>query len=51
MFAGVSDEEGRVSAEFDLPQSPDGQIAVLCQAQASGHNAELKQLVKKPQDL
>ena len=51
VFKGVSDEEGRVGAEFDLPLFPEGQMAVLCQAQASGNNAEFKQLVKKPQDL
>lgn len=51
VFKGVSGEDGRVSAEFELPFFPGSQVAVLCQAQASGNNAEFKQLVKKPQDL
>jgi hypothetical protein len=51
VFKGVSDAEGRVGAEFDLPLCPGGEVAILCQAQSSGNNAEFKQLVKKPQDL
>jgi hypothetical protein len=51
VFKGVSGEDGRIGAEFDLPLCPGGELAVLCQAQASGNNAEFKQLVKKPQDL
>ncbi len=51
VFKGVSGEDGRVSADFDLPLCPGSEVAVLCQAQASGNNAEFKQLVKKPQDL
>ena len=51
VFKGISGEDGRIGAEFDLPICPGSEVAVLCQAQASGNNAEFKQLVKKPQDL
>ena len=51
VFKGISGADGRIHAEFDLPLCPDSQVAVLCQVQASGNNAEFKQLVKKPQDL
>ncbi len=51
VFRGISGEDGRIGAEFDLPFCPGSEVAVLCQAQASGNNAEFKQLVKKPQDL
>jgi hypothetical protein len=51
LFKSATGKDGRVVAEFALPDAPDGQLAVLCQTQASGNNAQIKQLVKKRHEL
>lgn len=47
LFAAATDELGRVEASFAIPElgGPDGTL--LCQAEAAGKTAEIKQLVKK----
>ncbi len=47
IFAGTTDTDGRAQAEIDIPALPGANGAILCQAEASGNNAEIKQLVKK----
>jgi hypothetical protein len=48
VFSGVTDANGRVEVSFEIPELPGANAAVICQAQAVGNNAELKQLVLKP---
>lgn len=47
LFSGATASDGRVEATIELPEIPDASTAVVCQAEASGSNAELKQLVRK----
>ena len=47
LFSGATAPDGRVEATVELPEVPDTVVAVLCQAEAAGDNAELKQLVRK----
>lgn len=47
VFAGTTAADGRVEASFEIPELPGANAAVLCQAQAAGNNAEVKQLVLK----
>ncbi len=47
LFSGKTDTEGRIHASIDVPQSNEAETAIVCQAEASGANAELKRLVKK----
>ena len=51
LFKAATGKDGRVLVEFDIPEAPEGPLAVLCQAHASGNNAEIKQLVKKRHEL
>jgi hypothetical protein len=48
LFRGTTDEEGRVVAEVALPVLEGANAALLCQAEASGNNAEVKRLIRKP---
>jgi hypothetical protein len=48
LFHGVTGEDGTVSAEIDVPETPGASAAVLCQAEKDSRNAEIKQLVLKP---
>jgi len=45
---GTTATDGRVEATIELPEADGVSSAVLCQAEASGNNAELKRLVGKP---
>lgn len=47
LFSGATDADGWVDATFDIPVLPGANAAVLVQAQASGKNVEIKQLVMK----
>lgn len=47
IFAGTSGQDGRVEAKFQIPKVPGANTAILFQAEASGNNAEIKQLVMK----
>jgi hypothetical protein len=47
LFAGLTNAEGRVEAEFDLQEQRGANTAVLFQAHATGRNAEIKLLVGK----
>lgn len=48
LFRGSTDEDGIVTAEFELPRnSDDTESAVVVQVEAGGCNAEMKQLVRK----
>ena len=48
LFRGSTDEDGRVTAAFDLPEiDADAESAVVVQVEAGGCNAEMKQLVRK----
>ena len=47
IFSGTTKQDGIVEAAFEIPTMPDADTAVLFQAEASGNNAEIKQLVMK----
>ena len=47
IFAGTTGQDGRVDAAFAIPEMPGANAAILFQAEASGNNAEIKQLVMK----
>jgi hypothetical protein len=47
IFSGTSGQDGRVEAKFQIPTMPGANTAILFQAEASGNNAEIKQLVMK----
>ncbi len=47
LFAGETDAEGRVTAEFEIPVTENAEAAIVCQAEASGTNSEIKQLIRK----
>ena len=48
LLAAPTDKQGRVLAEIAIPDLPGSNAAIVCQADASGRTAELKQLIKKP---
>jgi hypothetical protein len=48
LFRGSSDLDGRLTAEFDIPQvEDDADAAVVVQVEAAGRNAEMKQFVRR----
>ena len=47
IFTGTTAADGRVEATVEIPEAGGASAAVLCQAEGSGRNAELKQLVGK----
>ncbi len=47
IFSGTTEQDGRVSASFQIPAVPGANTAILFQAEAAGNNAEIKQLVMK----
>lgn len=47
LFSGSTDQEGRVEAAFDVPELAGANAAILCQAEAPGNSAEIKQLIRK----
>lgn len=47
LFSGRTNTDGRLEANFELPNLGEASAAVLFQAEADGKNAELKQLVLK----
>ena len=49
LFSGSTDADGWVEATFEIPALPGANAAILFQAQASGKNVEIKQLVMKPE--
>lgn len=48
LFSGSTDSQGWVEATFEIPALLGANAAVLFQAQASGKNVEIKQLVMEP---
>ncbi|HJQ97532.1 MAG TPA: hypothetical protein VJ826_04405 [Candidatus Polarisedimenticolaceae bacterium] len=49
LFSGTTAHDGRIEATFEIPSMPGANAAILLQAEASGNNAEIKQLVMKSQ--
>lgn len=49
IFSGATEADGRIVAAFEIPAMSDANGAVLFQAEAAGKNAEIKQLILKPQ--
>ena len=47
LFSGTTAHDGRIEATFEIPPMPGANAAILLQAEASGNNAEIKQLVMK----
>jgi hypothetical protein len=47
IFSGTTAHDGRIEAKFEIPPMPGANAAILLQAEASGNNAEIKQLVMK----
>jgi len=47
IFAEATDSEGRVAATLEIPELDGADAAILCQAEAPGSSAELKQLIRK----
>jgi len=51
VFRGATDDDGRVTASFDIPSLSDrADAAVLVQVEAAGRNAEMKQFVRRAPD-
>jgi phosphatidate phosphatase APP1 len=50
LFAGSTNVEGRVVAKFQIPELAGANAAILCQAEAPGNSAEIKQLIRKAGD-
>ena len=50
LFSGTTAHDGRIEAKFEIPAMPGANAAILLQAEASGNNAEIKQLVMKAQE-
>ena len=48
LFAGKTGPDGRIEAKVQIPALDSANAALLCQAEASGNNAELKRLIRKP---
>lgn len=48
LFSGTTGTDGRVDARVEIPDLTGASAAILCQAEAAGNNAEIKQLVRKP---
>ena len=46
LFADTTDQAGRVEASFDVPELAGANAAILCQAEAPGNSAEIKQLIR-----
>ncbi len=47
VFTGTTGADGRIEARFEIPDLPGAHAAILCQAETSNNNTELKQLVLK----
>jgi hypothetical protein len=47
IFSGTTRQDGGIEATFFIPKMPGANTAILFQAEASGNNAEIKQLVVK----
>jgi hypothetical protein len=47
IFSGTTGPDGRIEAAFEIPMMRGANTAILFQAEASGNNAEIKQLVMK----
>jgi len=50
LFSVVTDSDGRVEAIFDVSELAGANAAILCQAEAPGNSAEIKQLIRKSDD-
>jgi hypothetical protein len=50
LFSGETNREGRVRAKIKIPVIEEANAAILCQAEAAGNSAEIKQLVRKAGD-
>jgi hypothetical protein len=48
LFHGVTGGDGIVAADIVIPETPNANAAILCQAEKDSRNAEIKQLVLKP---
>jgi hypothetical protein len=46
LFSETTDPEGRVVASFEVPELAGANAAILCQAEAPGNSAEIKQLIR-----
>jgi hypothetical protein len=49
LYAGVSDDDGRIDAAFALPEVPDADLAVLIRASAAGRRTVLRRDVHVPE--
>jgi hypothetical protein len=49
LFSGRTGADGRLEATIDVPALAGANAAILCQAEASGSNAELKRLIRGPE--
>ena len=47
LFHGVTGGDGIVAADIVIPETPNANSAILCQAEKDSRNAEIKQLVLK----
>ena len=47
LYAGETGPDGRLEAAIEIPELAGATAAVLCQAEALGNNAEIKQLIRK----
>ena len=47
LFHGVTGGDGIVAADIVIPETPNANAAILCQAEKDSRNAEIKQLVLK----
>jgi hypothetical protein len=49
LASGSTDRHGRVKAKIEIPRLEEANAAILCQVEAAGNSAEIKQLVRKPE--
>ena len=47
LFSGSTGADGRLAATLEIPDLSGANAALLCQAEGVGHNAEIKQLIRK----
>ena len=47
LFRGDTGPDGAVEARLEIPDAPSADLAIVCQAEAAGHRAELRQLVHR----
>ncbi len=47
LFSGVTGHDGRVEASFEVPRLPGKAAALLCEAEALGNRADVKEVIRK----